>query len=221
MKIENLRIIEKMPFEEYLALPGLSFSGVRNDGTIIEDTEKMRFGSLVDAYLFEPHTYNGQKLKLVREVAKAAKEKFGDALKYGKRQVVVTCLMVHQGIALQYKGRIDLLCGGGVASKDGFITVDPSRGAFVIDMKISELDLLKAINFFGYHNQVNGYAIPLGIPVSIIVSINPKTLKPSSQAIPTKTEFWEKIVLQYGKVHRLHDTVRPSEIHGAGGDTGV
>lgn len=200
MQIRNVQVLAGIPFEDYLKMPGLSFSGVRSDGTIIEETEKMRFGSNVDAYLFEPQVYSGAQYKLVKPVAAVVKEKLGTMLVTGARQVVITCKMTHRGVELDYKGRADLLTGGGVLVNNGIITINKSLGVIVIDMKVSELPLLSAINFFGYNHQVNGYALPVGADVSVIVSVNPKTYKVSTQAIPTKADFWEKIVLQYGSV---------------------
>ncbi len=182
MQIHNLMTYENMPFEEYLSLPGFSYSGIKNAGVKIATTEKMRFGSLVDAYTFEPNMYSGEKFKLVRPVSQAVKEKLGPLLHQGKRQLVVTCVMVHRGLGMLYKGRVDLYAG-----------------KIVVDMKVSDLDLLKAINFFGYNNQVNGYALALGAQVSVIVSVHPKTYKVSTMAVPTKSEWWEEKVLQYGQ----------------------
>jgi hypothetical protein len=182
IQVFDVQIIEGMEFEDYLKMPGLSYSGILSDGVKIEETEKMKFGSLVDCYLFEPKRYSGEKFNLVRPVAKAVQDKLGPLITLGKRQLVVTCILVVDGIYVRYKGRVDLFAGN-----------------IVIDMKVSELDLLSAIRFFGYDKQVSGYAIPLKAPVSLIISVHPKKYTTSIAPIATNTSWWERKVLEYGK----------------------
>lgn len=186
MIITNIKLYENMSFADYLALPGLSYSGTKGDGTPIVETEKMRFGSLVDCYLFEPAKYNGDKYTLVKPVAKAVHDILGPIIKHGKPQLVVTCTMIFGGLYVNYKGRIDLF--------------SPVGGRIVFDLKCSEIkDLTQAINFFGYNHQLNGYALAAQAPVSMIISINPKTFHIQKQAIPTRCDWWENKVLQYGQ----------------------
>lgn len=186
MIITDIRFYEKMPFKDYLDMPGLSYSGTKGDGTPIVETEKMRFGSLVDCYLFEPENYSGEKFNLIRPVAKMVHDVLGPIIKYGKPQLVVTCIMIVNGLYITFKGRLDLPVFHG--------------DNIVIDLKCSEIkDLTQAINFFGYNHQLNGYALAIKAKVSIIISINPKTLKIQKQAIPTRCDWWENKVLQHGQ----------------------
>lgn len=174
-----------MPFEDYIKLPGASYSGIKyyeRGGARADVTDKMRFGSLVDAYLFEPDKYNGEQYDLVRPVAVAAVQHLGAAIRLGRRQLVVTCTMIHGGFKLRYKGRVDLFVGG-----------------VVIDYKVSDMPLLSAIHHFGYNNQVNGYAIPLQAKTSIIFSISPKPpYRVQMQPIPNSLIYWQQAVLKYG-----------------------
>jgi hypothetical protein len=183
MKIFDIRIIEDIPFEDYLKLPGLSYSSVKNGGSRIDPTDKMRFGSLVDAYLFEPHTYNGEQYNLVRPIAEAAIGKLGALIRHGRRQLAVLCTMVYNGLYIYYKGRVDLeACG------------------LIIDFKVSEMNVIQAINHFGYNHQLNGYAIPLGSKGGLIFSIHPKSPHPIQlQAIQNSVIWWQQQVLKYGK----------------------
>lgn len=183
MEILDVVTYENMSFEEYLQIPALSFSFLKNSGMALAPTAKMRFGSLVDAFVFEPEKYNGEQYKLVKPVAKAVKNKLGSLLTHGKRQLAITCNMVHRGLFIPYKGRVDLFAGG-----------------IIIDMKVSELDIRKAIEHFGYHHQISGYGLPLHANVGVIVSVHPKSPHNIQTApIRISQEYWEKKVLEYGR----------------------
>lgn len=188
MQITDVKIIEGMLFEDYLKMPGLSYSGVKSGTSCnrIDPTEKMRFGSLVDTYLFEPHKYNGEKFELVRPIAIEAMKFLGPSMRHAQRQLVVSCKMIHEGMYIVYKGRVDLKIG--------------NSHSVVLDFKVSEMPLLSAIRHFGYNNQVNGYAIPLQAKTSIILSISPKPPhRPQMMPIPNSLVFWRQVVKQYGK----------------------
>jgi hypothetical protein len=175
--------MEGVDFDEYLQLPGLSYSDIKNDGKKIDPTVKMRFGTLVDTYVFEPSKYNYEQYHLVRPVADRIVSDLGPLIKRGRRQLAVTCTMVHQGFYLYYRGRPDLDAGG-----------------LVIDLKVSEMPIIQSINHFGYNHQVNGYAIPLGSRGAVIYSINPKhPHQVQKQAVANSLSWWEKQVLKYGK----------------------
>lgn len=182
MRIFDVRIMEGVDFDEYLQIPGLSYSDIKNDGQRIAPTNKMRFGTLVDTYVFEPAKYNYEQYELVRPIASRVVSDLGPLIKRGRRQLAVTCTMVHMGLYLYYRGRPDLEAGG-----------------IVIDLKVSEMAILDAINKFGYNNQLNGYTIPLLSRGSLIYSIHPKTAKVQKQAIQNSVTWWEKQVLKYGK----------------------
>lgn len=182
MKLFNVRIYQGVAFEDYLQFPGMSYSDIKNDGKKIIPTAKMRLGTLVDAYVFEPATYNYEQFELVRPIANRIVTDLGPLIKLGRRQLAVTCTMVHQGFYLYYRGRPDL-----------------EVGKIIIDLKVSELPILAAINHFRYDRQVNGYAIPLGSKGSLIYSINPKTLQVQKQAVTNNVTWWEQQVLKYGK----------------------
>lgn len=181
MQISNVTTYEKISFNEYLALPGLSYSFVKRDGASISPTESMRFGSYVDAYVFEPSEYKGEKLNLVRPVAKEIKSQLGVLINGGKRQLAVTCKMSHRGLYIIYKGRLDLFAGG-----------------IVIDLKVSKLKIDDAIRIFGYHDQLSGYSLALGAKVAVLFSIHPETRVVSKRALNPGRAYWEEVVVKYG-----------------------
>jgi hypothetical protein len=183
MVITNIRFHEKMPFSDYLALPGLSYSGTKGDGTPFVETDKMRIGTNVHQYLLEPSSYSGENYRIVRSAAKVIHDTIGAALKFGKSEIVVTCTMIVNGLYIFYKGRIDLHCSN-----------------IIVDLKVSSIkNLRQAITFFGYNHQLNGYALATKSPVSIMVAIDPKTLVIQKEPIATKCDWWENKVLQHGQ----------------------
>lgn len=181
MQIFDVRILDGVPFDEYLKLPGLSFSGTNNRAPV-NVTERMMLGTRVHTYLLEPSKYDGQHYKLVRAISLEVNKHIGALIKRGKSELTVLCTMVHRGFYLYYKGRVDLFAGG-----------------MIIDLKVSELEIVAAINHFGYNSQLNGYAIALQARASVLFSINPKTLKVQTAPIPNSVTYWEQAVLQYGK----------------------
>jgi hypothetical protein len=83
MKVFDIRIMEGVEFDEYLQLPGLSYSDIKSDGKRIDPTDKMRFGTLVDTYVFEPAKYNYEQYDLVRPVAQQIVTDLGPLIKRG------------------------------------------------------------------------------------------------------------------------------------------
>lgn len=183
MIITNLQQFDDMSFSDYLALPGLSYSGTKGDGTPFVETEKMRIGTSVHQYLLKPVEYNGDNYKIVRSAALALQDTIGPALRYGKSELVVTCTMISNGLYLLYKGRVDLKVAN-----------------VIVDLKVSSIkNLVDAVRFFGYNHQLNGYSLATKSLVSVIVAIDPKTLKVQKEPIANRCDWWENKVLQYGQ----------------------
>lgn len=185
IEIKNLKMKENIAFEDYLLLPGLSFSSIKkqeNGNAEIITTNKMNFGSLVDAYLLEPNKYTGENFAAVKACAVAAKKYLGILLENGKKQLSITCNMQFSGMRIKYKGRVDIFAA-----------------QTVIDMKVSELDILKSVNYFHYHNQLSGYALALNCNKSLLFSVHPKKHTVQMISIPTKSDWWEQMILKYGE----------------------
>lgn len=184
MTIENKIVLENVYFEDYLKIPGHSFSSLKNEGIPTNVTPKMRFGSSVDSYLFTPQLYKGENFKLVKPVANKLHDMFGHVLQVCKPQISVTCDMVHEGLRLKYKGRPDLM-------------MFPQM---IIDLKVSELNPVKAVEFFRYDWQLSGYSLALGCKDRIIISIHPKTFKISVIPISLKVDWWNHQVIKHGSI---------------------
>jgi len=193
MLVRNVRLHRDVPFDDYLKLPGWSYSGIK--GSKIEPTPKMLLGTAVHAYLLSPSEYNHDHF-LVPALAKELRLVLGPLLQFATPELAVTAEFVHEGMVMCYKGRIDLP----VVMNDEI--GNPLN--LVIDLKVTEMDTRKGIDFFGYHHQVNGYSLAIGAKRMVIVSVNPAKLKrreKATQVIPIQPDsrFWEQAVLKFGR----------------------
>lgn len=184
MIVQNRQIIEGMPFDDYLKLPGISYSFIKNGGISIPLTPKMRLGIAVETFVFEPAKYDGHRYDEVRRLAGPLIQMYGPLLKGGKSQLTVTADFIFGNMTMKYKGRIDHMITN-----------------LVTDLKVSQLGLLQAINHFGYDKQLNGYALGADAAGSILISIKDRGFAPPEirkMNIPNCSTWWEQKVLEYG-----------------------
>lgn len=174
MQVTNRRQYPNVDFTEYVKMPGFSYSGLRNPDGFRPPTNKMRFGTLVDDYLFSPHVYTGEQRELVVPVARELQRTLGDGIKFGKPQLSVTADFTHDGLTMPFRGRLDLLIG-----------------KVVLDLKVSELSPVKAVEFFRYDWQLSGYCAAVGGTNIILCSIHPKTKKITMMPIKPVYDWWE------------------------------
>lgn len=181
MIVTDIKIYKDLAFEDYLKTAGFSYSGIKNAGRDFgPPTEKMKLGTQVHNYLLEPSIYNYENHKVVRPLAEKVKETIGPLFKFLQKEIAFTANFTHAGFTMPYKGRIDL----------------GARKRIIIDLKVTEkLD----VNFFGYDNQLSGYAMAYEAPIALIITIHPLTLKTSVINIPIKKEWWEYQTIQYGR----------------------
>ena len=189
LTVHNVRFYRDLEFSDYLKMPGYSFSWLKSGGQKIEPTPKMQLGTKVHTYLLSAREYlHEEGHELVRPLAVALKGILSPVLRYCSPELAVTADFVYQGMVLHYKGRIDLP-----------VLHYKSRLCVVIDIKVTEMDLRKSIDFFGYHNQINGYALSIGAQRRVIISVNPKSGVTQVIPIAYTDEFWKRAVLKYGK----------------------
>lgn len=182
IRVQNLRTIRTYPFDDYLKLPGLSYSGIKNIGKKpFKETEKMRLGTQVHNYLLEPHKYDHANSSIVKPIAAAIKPYISPFLTYLEPELTVTCNFIHNGFILPYKGRIDLAI----------------PNFLVIDLKVTE-DILHGIEYFNYPNQLTGYATAINAKMAIIIAIHPKTKKVNVIRVGFNTGWWADRVIEYG-----------------------
>lgn len=174
----------ELTFEDYLKLPGLSYSGIKNEGRDNEfiPTQKMKLGTQVHSYLLTPEVYDHTNKEIVRPMAVELKRTIGQLTNHLKPEIAVTSFFSAQNFVMPYKGRIDL----GIP------------GRLVVDLKVSEMEIDSAIKFFGYDKQLTGYCKALGCALAIIVSINPKTLKTKVTKITHDENWWNYQIITRG-----------------------
>lgn len=143
----------------------------------------MMLGTNVHQYLLEPHLYNHENINIVKPAAMKIKETVGVLWQYLKPELTVTCLMVHNGFGMMYKGRMDL----------GIV------GRVCIDIKVSKVPLAVSIPRFGYDDQQNGYRIGFDTKIALIIRINPDTLEIETYNVPISNAWWEYQIVQRGK----------------------
>lgn len=171
------------PFEEYLTLPGKSYSDIKNDGKpFTGPTRKMSLGTKVHQYLLTPEEYNHEDKAIVKPLAIALKNKLGVLIQFLQAEQAIQADFVHEGLVLKYRGRIDL----GI------------RGRLIVDIKVSEMPLQKAIDYFGYNYQLSGYALGYEARAALIIAIHPVTKAISMANIPVSAGWWEMQVVKYG-----------------------
>lgn len=183
VEVRNLKIYRNLQFEEYLKLPGESFSGIRSDGKDFKnETKKMRLGTLVHRYLLTPEEYDGEQIEIVRPLAIAVKQKISILIDFCEPEISFTCDFVFNGMSMPYRGRADL----GIMER------------LILDLKVSEMPLKKAVDYFRYDYQQSGYAIAFGASLAIIISIHPKLKHISTYNVPISHLWWEHQILQRG-----------------------
>ncbi len=186
MTITDQQKYPSLSWDAYRSLPGYSFSGLKNPEGVTP-TAKMRLGTLVDKYLFTPKEYSGEHSDIVRPLALALKSMLGDALQHSTPQLAVTCTMHHEGLSMPFRGLIDLPVGRNL----------------IVDLKVSEMPIHKAVAYFRYDWQLSGYSLAYGATNRILLSIHPKTKKISTLPIPLVTDWWEYQIKQHGSLSTL------------------
>lgn len=169
--------------EDYLKLPGISFSQLKNK-TFVE-TEGMKIGTLVHKYLLKPKEYNYEQHEIVIPVANALINKIGwTILNNALCEVPVTAKFTFQGKVFEWKGIPDI----------------PILDTIVIDIKVIKGKLHNYLKLFNYPNQLRGYMKGFNAPIGLIVSGN-RTKKPvevETHIVHPDDAWWEGVVLDKG-----------------------
>lgn len=140
----------------------------------IQPTAKMLLGTAVHNYLLSPAEYKHDNASVVRPLAAALKRTLGNLLPLSKPELAITATFESEGFVLDYKGRIDLLV----------------PKILVIDLKVTDGDIEKTIGFFGYENQLSGYAIAADVPRAAILAINTRTKQTTFREITVRDKWW-------------------------------
>lgn len=182
MTISNIKYYYDLPFEDYLKLPGTSFSMLK--GGDITETAAMQLGTRVHNFLNEPTKYDWQQAEIVRPIAAAIIGYIGNAFHYLHKEVAFTCDMIHNGLVLQYRGRADMIC----------------IGKIVVDLKIIAGSIQASCDRFGHIDQVSGYCLGTTTPVGLIIAYNKSRKAVETKVIKPVPGFWEYQVVRLGRV---------------------
>ena len=138
----NIKYYSDLDFDDYLAMEGLSYSGIKN---MIKPynglpSKGMQLGTLVHQYLFEPQKYTGENIEAVKPIADRLYLVFGVLLKHAKLEQSFTCDLQYDGMVLKYKGRIDML-------------IEALYKKTVLDLKILAQSIERSAEMFGYNES--------------------------------------------------------------------
>lgn len=186
IQVLNKKILKDIPFDEYLKLPGYSFSSIK--GFSGPPTAKMQLGTDVHNYLLTPEQYDHRNRELVLPIATALRKQLGVLVDKMLPESIVTADFVCNGFKLPYKGRLDLHI----------------PGRLIIDIKVSDVPLSVSCPRFGYDDQQSGYAIGGECKIALLVRISPVSVKKKRpiveiKNVPITTLWWENQIVQKGE----------------------
>lgn len=183
MQIENRHLHHCIEREDYLKLPGTSFSMLK--GEKIQETPGMRIGTLVHRYILKPELYNYEEYDIVRPAASKLIEIVGHSiLNNAVTEVPITAILKHEGFSFDWKGIPDI-----------FIINN-----LVVDFKIINGNLTNYIKAFNYKNQLRGYGNGANSQLMLILAYNKKSCKVEHYFVDVNNSWWENIVVTMGKV---------------------
>lgn len=181
MIVRNLQYYDDMDFEDYLKLPGVSYSSL--SGFSGPPSDGMRLGSRVHQYLNEPNEYDWNDAATVIAIASELKKYIGHAYLHLEKEVAFTADFIHNGMMMAYRGRADMM----------------KAGRIVVDIKILSGSLEAAIERFGYAKQLSGYCIATGAPLALIVAFNRHRNRIEAKSLKPNATFWEYQIVKNGK----------------------
>jgi hypothetical protein len=181
VQITQTKYYHNLPFEEYLQMPGTSYSSIK--GFEGELTEGMKLGTRVHNYLNEPETYDWQQADMVIPIATQLRAYLGDAFKYLDKEVAFHATFLHNGMKLLYKGRADMM----------------KARRIIVDLKVLSGPLPSAVSRFGYDRQISGYCLATGCNMGLILAWNKLQKKVETKVIRPSADFWEYQVVRMGE----------------------
>lgn len=172
-----------LAFEDYLQLPGVSFSSLKmEDQPPLVESPGMRMGKKVHQYLMQPSQYKWEENHAqVKAIALELKRFIIPGM---TAEIPFTCELQSAGFSLQYRGVPDLAV----------------YGHLVLDFKIIAGGLDGYMKRFGAIEQIRGYMNPCGASVGIIAAYNKIKQRVEVCQFGQDTGWWERQVLSRGKV---------------------
>lgn len=193
----NIREYKDLPFERYIALKGFSHSFLKMETNGVKPelvvSDKMRLGTLVDAFLTQPEAvdFNDPQFMRGRKIAMRIQERFGDLIKHFEPQISYSAIMEFKGLSMPVCGRLDWLL----------------RGHADIDLKVTgaktDRQFRQLINVMGYDNQQWHYARMAGVKKAYILPYSTEAnecLDIVEVPVDETNDFWEEKILKFGNV---------------------
>lgn len=188
----NRKRYDNVPFEQYLKVPGYSYSFLKREKNGITPefkmTDKVELGSLVDAILTQPDKIDiySPQLKLAEKIASIITDNFGSYIQHFESQVSLTCDMEYNGLKMPFRGRLDW------GLKD----------IAVIDLKVTAAtNFRQLIDHMQYDNQLFGYCGAYGVKLGYILIYSSKSEKYDLIQMPLNGgQFWKEKILKFGSV---------------------
>jgi hypothetical protein len=172
------QIVHNIPFNEYLKLPGQSYSGLKGGFTT---TPAMALGTKVHNHVLDGDDADDEA---TYEIGKVLMAEFGSILSLSKKEISYTCDMHYDDMLLPYKGRIDIKI------------LDT-----IVDLKILSQPIKGSIRIFGYDKQITGYMLGSGATQGFIIAYNKVSKRCEVEKITPDYEFWKNIIRNYGKTN--------------------
>lgn len=182
MQVLDVRYYKDIPWEDYLALPGKSFSGIKNEGVDIGYSTGIKIGKLVHTYLLKPKEYNYEESDIVIPIARALVSVYNSIIKHAEVEIAATSKFVLEGLMMPHKGLADMAI----------------RRHLVLDFKILAGDLKPYLERFKYPDQVRGYMLPFEAPLGLIVAFNKKTKQVQMEPVGQNITWWAHQIKKYG-----------------------
>lgn len=183
MKIENVKQYDDLSFEDYLQIPRISFSSLK-DSPITVETPGIRIGSLVHRYLLSPQLYNYEEADVVIPIASALVGFVGRACLKGMIcEKPMTADFVYEGFSLPWKGVPDM----------------KYPEVIVVDFKVIAGDLEHYCDRFDYPEQIRGYMLPNNVDVGLIIAYNRKRKIVQTKTVYKDTKWWAIKVMSHGQ----------------------
>lgn len=183
MIVENVIVHDDLTFEDYLKIPLISFSSLKE--APVKESEGMRIGSLVHRYLLAPHLYKYEHADIVIPIASALINWVGrDVLRLMVCEKPTTADFVHDGFRLPWKGVPDM-------------RIDQ---VVVADFKVLNGNLKQYCERFNYPDQLRGYMLPFQVDLGLIIAYNRKAKRVEIEPVHKDATFWENVCLTHGEV---------------------
>lgn len=184
MEVTNVIFYDEMPWESYIALPGLSFSGLK-DFKADPNSTGIRIGSLVHKYTLKPKEYNYEHADVVIPISRELIKFITPALlQRAKCECPITADLIFNGFILKWRGMPDMFL----------------INSLVIDLKVIEGDLEAYCAYFNYPNQLRGYMKPVGASMGLIIAWSKKKKKVQTKIILPDDSWWENIIITRGEL---------------------